>query len=74
MPGQHDKHKHQTVIKLSHDVWRQIEKDAAVHKMNPTEYMRWVLMEHVHNVPLTAEDYEIIHARIKAAFEKGRPV
>lgn len=74
MPGQHDKNKHRTVIKLSHEVWRRIERDAAAHKMNPTEYMRWVLTEHVRHVELTAEDYEIIHARISAAFAKGRPV
>ncbi len=74
MPGAHDKTKHQTVIKLSHEVWRRIEKDALAHSMNPTEFMRWVLTEHVHNVPLTEEDYEIIHQRIKEAFAKGRPV
>lgn len=74
MPGQHDKTKHQTVVKLSHELWRKIEKDAEAHGMNPTVYLRWVITEHVQGVPLTEADYEIIHERIKLAFAKGRPV
>ena len=74
MGGQHDKHKHQIAVKFHHRVWRQIEKDAELHKMKPGEYIRHVVIEKVENIELTSADALLIAERIKEAEQKGRMV
>lgn len=74
MAGQHDLEKHQIAVKFHHRPWRQIEKDAELHHMTPGEYIRWVVMNKVESVPLTAADAKLIAERIAEAESKGKMV
>ena len=72
MPGKHDLRNHQIALKLPHETWRRVEKDAATHRMIPSAYLRWVITEAVRHVELTPEDIDLIAARIKEAMNGGK--
>ena len=54
-------------VKLTQSLYRAIEKEAAAHKMNVSEYVRHLIVEETINTTLTEEDYAIIKSRIEAA-------
>lgn len=74
MAGQHDLHNHQISVKYPQATWRRIEIDAAAHGMKPGEYIRWVTSERVANIPLSADDAQIVADRIRQAEALGKMV
>lgn len=54
-------------VKLTQKLYRAIEKEAEVHKMNVSVYVRHLIVEETINTTLTEADYEIINSRIEAA-------
>ena len=54
-------------VKLTQSLYRAIEKEAAAHKMNVSEYVRHLIVEETINTTLTEEDRAIIASRIEAA-------
>ena len=54
-------------VKLTQKLYRTIEKEAEMHKMKVSEYVRHLIVEETINTTLTEEDYAIINSRIEAA-------
>ena len=54
-------------VKLTQRLYRAIEKEAEVHKMKVSEYVRHLIVEETVNTTLTEEDHAIINSRIEAA-------
>lgn len=57
-------------VKLTQRLYRAIEKEAELHKMNVSEYVRHLIVENTLNTELTEEDNAIINSRIEAAIRR----
>lgn len=70
MPSQHSPKNHMITIKFPEELYRKIELKAAERKMNPSQYIRWVLSEHLVDVVLSVEDLKIVFERIRRRMKK----
>lgn len=75
MAGQHDLHNHQIAVKFPHHIWRRIELAAEADKAKtPGVFIRDTIIDKVLDIPLSAEDAQIIADRIRRAEELGKMV
>lgn len=73
MPNQHDVNKVVVSTQVTEEDNRRLDKLAEEAEISKAKLIGSILHEQLSDVPLTAEDYELIAGRIRAKIEKLYP-